>query len=181
MNRTEEPPRDEYIEALKGRFGEKIYEDPMADLKGLMQTGTLQEYLEAFDSLSHKVTLPEDYSLNFFLSGLKDEIRIPVRMLGPKSLQQAYALARMQESYLTATKLPKTYANRPQITPNPSSISKLATLFTPGHKCKKRHLHMVVVQDYPKEEVNTLEETLVWSGEVTSDVNPAISLHATEG
>ena len=86
-NQIEEPPWDDYVEALKGRFGERIYEDPMADLKGLIQIGTLQEYLEEFDILSHKVNLTEDYSLSCFLSGLKDEIRIPVRMLGPKSLQ----------------------------------------------------------------------------------------------
>ena len=83
----------------------------MADLKGLMQTGSLQEYLEEFDILSHKVTLTADYSLSYFLSGLKDEIRIPVCMFGPKNLQQAYALARMQDSYLTATKSSKTYSN----------------------------------------------------------------------
>ncbi|EEF50660.1 conserved hypothetical protein [Ricinus communis] len=57
----------------------------MADLEGFMQTGTLQEYLEAFDSLSHKVSLLGDYSLSCFLSGLKDDIKIPVRMLVQKA------------------------------------------------------------------------------------------------
>ena len=45
--------------------------------------------------LSHKVNLTEDYSLSFFIRGLKDEIKIPVRMFGPKNLQQAYTLARL--------------------------------------------------------------------------------------
>ena len=43
--------------------------------------------MEEFDILSHKVTLSEEYSLRCFLSGLKDEIKIPLRMLGPKTLQ----------------------------------------------------------------------------------------------
>ena len=55
QNLKEEPPWEEYVTALKGRFGEQVYEDPMADLKGLTQTGTLQEYLEEFDILSHRV------------------------------------------------------------------------------------------------------------------------------
>ena len=84
----------------------------MADLKSLVQYRTLQEYLEEFDILSHKVNLTEEYSLSCFLSGLKDEIKIPVRMFAPRSLQQAYALARMQESYIAATKTQKTYSNR---------------------------------------------------------------------
>ena len=34
-DKIEEPPWEEYVVALKGRFGEQIFEDPMADLKGL--------------------------------------------------------------------------------------------------------------------------------------------------
>lgn len=104
---------EEYVEGLKGRFGERIYEDPMADLKGLTHLGSLQDYLKEFDVLSHKVTLSEEYALSCFLIGLKEEIRIPLRMFGLKSLQRAYALARMQESYLNATKTPKSYYNKP--------------------------------------------------------------------
>ena len=85
-NQIEEPSWDVYVEALKGRFSDKIYEDPMADLKSLVQIGTLQNYLEEFDVLSNRVTLIEEYSLSCFLSGLRDEIRIPIRMLGPTTL-----------------------------------------------------------------------------------------------
>ncbi|EEF34791.1 conserved hypothetical protein [Ricinus communis] len=122
LNKLGEPPWEEYVLALKGRFGEKAYEDPMADLKGLIQTGTLQEYMESFEVLSHKVTLSEDYSLSCFLSGLKEEIRIPLRMLGPKSLQQAYALARMQDSYLSATKTIKPIIINPKQPVIPTQI-----------------------------------------------------------
>ncbi|EEF38846.1 conserved hypothetical protein [Ricinus communis] len=45
----------EYIEVIKGRFRKRVY-DPMADMKGLVQAGSLQDYLEEFDMLPHKWT-----------------------------------------------------------------------------------------------------------------------------
>ena len=39
--------------------------------------------------------------MSCFLSGLKDEIRLPVRMLVPKTLNEAFGLAKIQEEYLT--------------------------------------------------------------------------------
>ncbi|EEF40171.1 conserved hypothetical protein [Ricinus communis] len=72
-DREEEPQWKEYMEALKGRVEERGYEDPMKDLKGLLQTS---------------------------------------------SLQQAYALAQMQESYLTTTRTSKSYYNKP---PSPAT------------------------------------------------------------
>ncbi|EEF29294.1 conserved hypothetical protein [Ricinus communis] len=53
---TDEPPWEEYVKALKSRFREKAYEDPIVDLKSLAQIGPLQDYMEEFDILSNKVT-----------------------------------------------------------------------------------------------------------------------------
>ena len=39
--------------------------------------------------------------MSCFLSGLKDEIRLPVRMLVPKTLNEAFGLAKIQEEYLS--------------------------------------------------------------------------------
>ena len=39
--------------------------------------------------------------MSCFLSGLKDEIRLPVRMLVPKTLNKAFGLAKIQEEYLS--------------------------------------------------------------------------------
>ncbi|EEF38806.1 conserved hypothetical protein [Ricinus communis] len=74
------------------------YEDPTIDFKGLTQA---------------------EYSLSCFLSGLKDEIKIPVKMLNPNNLQQAYALARMQDSYLNVSKGYRTYNIKPPLLPTP--------------------------------------------------------------
>ncbi|KVH88300.1 hypothetical protein Ccrd_024181 [Cynara cardunculus var. scolymus] len=87
---ADEPSLEDYVEAIKGRFGERVYKDPMADLKGLILYGSLQDYLKKFDVLPHKVTLSEEYALSCFLSGLEDKTIIPLCMFGPKSLQESY-------------------------------------------------------------------------------------------
>ncbi|KAF2312633.1 hypothetical protein GH714_037038 [Hevea brasiliensis] len=39
----------------------------------------------------------EEQALNFFLSGLVDELQLPVRMFKPRTLSKAYSLARLQK------------------------------------------------------------------------------------
>ena len=53
------PSWEEYVDALKKRFGPLAYEDPMADMKKLKQNGPLQDYLKAFDRLMDKAQLSE--------------------------------------------------------------------------------------------------------------------------
>ena len=43
-------------------------------------------------------------NLAIFLSGLKDEIRLPVRMLVPKSLNEAFWLAKIQDEYFLSSR-----------------------------------------------------------------------------
>ena len=42
--------------------------------------------------------------MSCFLSGLKDEIRLPVRSLVPESLNEAFGLATIQEEYLLSSR-----------------------------------------------------------------------------
>lgn len=67
------PTWEEYEKALIARFGE-LYDDPMAELKSLKHAGAVQEYHDAFDAIISRLTLPEDYILSCFLSGLEEEI-----------------------------------------------------------------------------------------------------------
>ena len=47
-------------------------------------------YKGTFEILSNRVTgLFESHKLSCFLKGLKDEIKLPMRMLMPKSLNEA--------------------------------------------------------------------------------------------
>ena len=89
---------EEYAKALRARFGSLAYEDPMAEIKKLKQTGGLQEYVRAFDMLLDRTHLGEDQALSCFLAGLKHEVEMLVRMFNPKTLQEAYSLAKLQEA-----------------------------------------------------------------------------------
>ena len=95
-NRT--PSWGEYVKALRSRFGFAAYEDPMAELKKLKQTGPLQEYVKAFEMLLDRAQLGEEQALSCFLAGLKHEMEMMVRMFNPKTLQEAYSLAKLQEA-----------------------------------------------------------------------------------
>lgn len=53
----------QYVLDITDRFGE-VYDDPMADLKALKQTGTIQEYHDSFDSLASRLTLSPEHLLS---------------------------------------------------------------------------------------------------------------------
>lgn len=86
-----------YVSALGARFGAQAYADPLADLRNLRQSGSLQDYMEAFDELYPRTGIREDQALSFFLSGLIDELQMPVRMFKPARLAEAFSLAKLQE------------------------------------------------------------------------------------
>lgn len=65
----------QYVQDITSRFGE-IYDDPMADLKALKQTGTIQEYHDAFDNLASRLNLSQEYLLSCYLGGLDEETQL---------------------------------------------------------------------------------------------------------
>ena len=88
------------IQALHIRFGITAYDDPMETLTRLRQTASVSLYKAQFEVLSNRIKgLSATHKLSCFLSGLRDEIRLPVRMLSPKSLNEAFGLAKIQEEY----------------------------------------------------------------------------------
>ncbi|VFQ63309.1 unnamed protein product [Cuscuta campestris] len=91
----------EYALALNGRFGE-TFEDPMGELKNLVQKGTVREYQASFDRLMTIVNLSNENAISCFIGGLKTELNKAVRMHAPKTLMQAYKIARLQEEVFTA-------------------------------------------------------------------------------
>ncbi|XP_042979958.1 uncharacterized protein LOC122310144 [Carya illinoinensis] len=92
---------DTFSRALLLRFGPTAYDDPMEALMWLKQTTTVESYMSQFERLTNRLrALSDNHMLSRFLCGLKDEIRIPVRMLCPVNLNAAYGLAKMQEEYI---------------------------------------------------------------------------------
>ena len=91
-----------FIKALQTRFGVTAYDDPMEALTRLKQTSTVMAYKGNFEILSNRILgLSETHKLSCFLRGLRDEIRLPVRMLVPKTLNETFGLAKIQEEYLS--------------------------------------------------------------------------------
>ena len=46
----------------------------------------------------------EKHKLSCFLSGLRDEIRFPIKMFNPQNLNSAFGLAKIQKEYLLSNK-----------------------------------------------------------------------------
>jgi len=94
------PTWDVFTQALLTRFG-PAYDDPMESLVKLRHSTTVAAYTAQFESLSNRLRgLSDQYRLSCFLSGLKDEIRLPLRMLAPRTMVAAFGLAKLQEEYL---------------------------------------------------------------------------------
>ena len=90
-----------FVEALLTQFGRIAYKDPMESLTRLRQSGSVVVYKGQFEALSNRIRgLSDGHKLSCFLTGLKDEVRLPVKMLKPKNLNETFGLAKIQEEYL---------------------------------------------------------------------------------
>ena len=77
----------------------------MESFTRLKQSGSIVVYKGQFEALSNRIRgLSEGHKLSCFLSGLKDEERLPVEMLKPKNLNEAFGLAKIQEEYLNSSR-----------------------------------------------------------------------------
>ena len=73
-----------FVKALQIHFGTSSYDDPMKALINIKQTTTVELYKTQFEMLSNRVRgLSNSHKLSCFLGGLKEEIRMGVRMLNP--------------------------------------------------------------------------------------------------
>ena len=125
---------EEYVNALEGRFSDHTSQDPMSELLSLRQTDKVSDYHDQFEALLGRVDLSEKYTISFFLNGLKNASRQPVKMFMPKNLNQAYALAYLQETTLktlqqelnnTSEKLPPLLLTpKPLLLPTPQAFSR---------------------------------------------------------
>uniref|UniRef100_A0A2N9I2L9 Protein kinase domain-containing protein n=1 Tax=Fagus sylvatica TaxID=28930 RepID=A0A2N9I2L9_FAGSY len=96
---------DNFARAIQLRFGPPSYDDPMELLIKLKHVNSIEEYKGLFESLSNRIrNLSSMHKLSCFMSGLKDEVRLAIKMQGPRTLGEAYALAKIQEQYLDNVK-----------------------------------------------------------------------------
>ena len=94
-----------FVRAIQVRFGPSSYDDPMEALTKLKQTTIVAVYKSQFEMLSNRIrNLSESHKLSCFLSGLRDKVRLVVRMQNPRTLNATFRLAKIQEEYLSTCK-----------------------------------------------------------------------------
>lgn len=77
----------------------------MEALTRLKKTSTVAAYEAQFEGVSNRLKgLFEKQTLSCFLSSLKDETRLHIRLLDPISLSAAFGLAKIQEEYVWSTR-----------------------------------------------------------------------------
>ncbi|XP_034693910.1 uncharacterized protein LOC117920466 [Vitis riparia] len=119
---------DEFTKAVQLRFGPTDYEDPSEALTRLKQTTSVAAYQEAFEKLSHRVDgLPENFLIGCFIAGLRDEIRIDVKIKQPRTLADTIGVARLIEERNQLQRKPNQQTRfqptslTPKASPNPTA------------------------------------------------------------
>lgn len=86
-----------YKQELLNRFGDLI-DDPMAELASLKETDGIVPYTDKFDYLRTRVRLSEEYLISLYLTGLRYDTQMHIRMFEPTTVRQCFALGRLYES-----------------------------------------------------------------------------------
>lgn len=93
-----------YVEALKARFGDKMFGDLMLEMRNLRQEGSLAEYQRLFDGLLHRWQLVEKVSekmtISQFIGGLELQLQGQVRLQRVQTLHEAFVVAKLHDSVL---------------------------------------------------------------------------------
>jgi len=91
---------EEFSQDLCRRFGSK--DDIVEEFNKLIQDENMDEYIERFEELRSLIgalnpLLPEAYYVSSFISGLKDEIKLMLKILKPARVIVTFKQARWQE------------------------------------------------------------------------------------
>jgi hypothetical protein len=100
------PTWDAFVQSLLTHFC-PTYDDPLEALMRLRQSSSVAEYTSQFEALSNRLGgNSEKNRLSCFLSVLKDDIRLSVRLLNLANLVAAFDLAKLQEEYIQSFRRP---------------------------------------------------------------------------
>ncbi|XP_060967566.1 uncharacterized protein LOC115704201 [Cannabis sativa] len=92
------PDWESFLRASRLRFGVSIYDDPLGRIAKLVQTGSVANFQNEFETLMTQISgVSEQYFLNFFVWGLKNEIRRELLLARPVDLADAMAKAQLFE------------------------------------------------------------------------------------
>ena len=96
---------EEFCNLVCLRFGKLQFQVLIRRLTHIRQTGTVQEYIESFNSLMHQMlahnpNIDTEIFITTFIDGLKPEIRRVVIIQQPVDLDTAGSLALLQEEVM---------------------------------------------------------------------------------
>jgi hypothetical protein len=128
------------------------YEDTQSNtffrqLTTLKQKGSVTDHIENFQRLNIKVTnIPDEHLIEVFIGTLKDNIQHEVRLWEPKSLENAFRVARNVESKNMAIATRRTNPNIYQENNAPSSKTPQPTRSTPRNwRKEKQKVYALIV------------------------------------
>ena len=108
-------------------------------LVNLKQNGLVVEHIQQFQKLSLRVkNIPNDNVLDLFMGTLKDNIQHDLHILEPKSLENAFKLARRDESQNMAMATKRLPYNTYKENNVPSSNLPEPTRLTPQQMDERR-------------------------------------------
>ncbi|KAF5778414.1 putative nucleotidyltransferase, Ribonuclease H [Helianthus annuus] len=89
-----------FTTALIKRFCQKTLERPEGLLAKLQQTSTVEDYRHRFEEISNRttVTLPPEFLISCFISGLRLDIKQSVLIHKPNTLEEAMEKAQLHEN-----------------------------------------------------------------------------------
>lgn len=95
---------NDFRSRLLNRFGSSPYDDSLADLIKLQQTGNVADYQKKFDLLSKTRGVSKSQLVSYFVSGFQEEIKANVQIAEPDTLHKAVSMAKKNERVLNTTR-----------------------------------------------------------------------------
>ncbi|GJV00143.1 retrotransposon-related protein [Tanacetum coccineum] len=158
------PSWKQYVKDITSRFGAP-YDDPMAELMELKQTGSVTEVHDQFDCILSRLQLPPKYAMSCFLSILNEEISNMVRMFKPSTIQEAFSLAKLHEYYKTIRIVGHVGTRKVQMlmdTGSSHNFIDYALAVNLGCKMVKRNPMVVRVANGNKIQCDTMVQDFRW-------------------
>lgn len=89
--------------AVQAKFGAYDYQHAVAELLELQQTGSVEEYVSAFEALQFQIVMHDQgmgdtYFISQFIKGLKSDIRYQVQGQVPPTMERAIMLAKIKQN-----------------------------------------------------------------------------------
>ncbi|KAE9587436.1 putative succinate dehydrogenase (quinone) [Lupinus albus] len=88
---------DEYVKYLVEQYG-SVNDDSIMELMNLRQKGSMTKYHQDFNAIITKLDLSEEYTLSYFLDGLRQDIQLLVRVFQPQTMMKIFTLAKTYEA-----------------------------------------------------------------------------------